>query len=116
MKQFIMLWLLIGSCSIYAVYKGYQEKQAVLANLIRVEQMMLLKNNELQRYQEITEQMLKEKLKAENRSHELTRQLKDDLKNTQCTCETVPAAIVNKLYNRVYQIRQSAENSNILTH
>lgn len=104
----MILLLLMILFSTYSHGKNYQEKKSLLARLAKLEKIIKLKDDELIRYQQTHQRIMKTKLKLENESLELSRQLKDALKNNQCTHELVPVSIANKLYSRAYQIRQAA--------
>lgn len=108
MFKYTGLASLLSLIGVYAVYKIYQEKKVVIFELCELEKLICFGENEVRRYQKISEQILLEKLKAHNKSLKLSEKLNNVIKNKKCTDMLVSCNVAYQLYQRAYKVRQSA--------
>jgi len=108
MKTIIFYFFLAVSLIMFKGYTNYKDKQSLNNELNALKEIIERQENELNRYQKMSEKAEAEKRQSENKSLERIEQLNNALKNNKCSDELVPAVIADKLYNRANHIRQSA--------
>lgn len=96
---------------VYFGYENYQTKKDAQSEIKHLQNIIELKEKQLNFYQKVNDEALQEKLKLHNKSNELTEKLNDALKNKNCADKSIDTAIVKQLYQHADKIRQAASHS-----